>query len=112
MKRPPRRRAGVASHPPRGAALRSYPFEAAFRVADAIGIRAEVCFGVDEIWATKAPRTMAREATTNRSFQPVALETLKRIDLRVWVVMTFSVFRQGFESLSLEWRARPGRCDS
>ena len=55
---------------------------------------------IEEIWATKAPRTMAREATTNRSFQPVAFETLKLIVFWVWVVMAFSVPRRGFESLS------------
>jgi hypothetical protein len=45
--------------------------------------------GVEEIWATKAPRTMARQLTTKASFQLVDFETLKEI-FRVWVVMAFS----------------------
>ena len=47
-----------------------YPFDVAFRGADAMGCGAEESFGLDEIWATKAPRTMARKLTTKRSFQP------------------------------------------
>ena len=46
--------------------------------------------GVDEIWATNAPRTMARQLTTKASLQLVDFETLKEIVFRVWVVMAFS----------------------
>jgi hypothetical protein len=78
----------------------------------AIGSEPEECFGVEEIWATKAPRTMAREAITKRSFQPWDFETLKWIEFRVWVVMAFSVPRRGFENLLCEWRQGPGKCDA
>jgi len=46
--------------------------------------------GVDEIWATNAPRTMARQLTTKASLQLVDFETLKEIVFWVWVVMAFS----------------------
>jgi hypothetical protein len=46
--------------------------------------------GVEEIWATKAPRTMARQLTTKASRQLVDFETLKEMVFRVWVVMAFS----------------------
>jgi hypothetical protein len=41
-----------------------------------MGCEAEDCLGLDEIWATKEPRTMARKLTTKRSFQP-CFETWK-----------------------------------
>jgi hypothetical protein len=58
--------------------------------ADAIGGAVREWLGAVEIWATKAPRTMARQETTKASFQPVDLETLKWIVFWVWVVMAFS----------------------
>jgi len=67
---------------------------------------------VEEIWATKAPRTMARQLTTKASRQPVDFETLKRIVFWVWVVMALSGSALGFESLSYEWRQGRERCDS
>ena len=53
--------------------------------------------GVEEICATKAPRTMARQLTTKASFHPWDFETLKLIVFRVWVVMALSVPRSGLE---------------
>ena len=52
-----------------------YPFPAATSETDAIGTEPRECVGVEEIWATKAPRTMARQETTKASFQPCDFDT-------------------------------------
>ena len=51
------------------------PFAAATSEIDAIGTEPRECVGVEEIWATKAPRTMARQETTKASFQPCDFDT-------------------------------------
>jgi hypothetical protein len=49
--------------------------------------------------------------TTNRSFQPRPLPTLRFREFLVWVVMAFSGSAQGVESLSAEWRRPREKCD-
>jgi hypothetical protein len=63
--------------------------------AEVIGSDPGACFGADEIWATKAPRTTTRKVTTKRSFQPRPLPTVRWRELLAWVVMASSVRRQG-----------------
>jgi hypothetical protein len=61
---------------------------------DAIGTAPEEYFGVEEICATKAPRTTTRKLTTKRSFQPCFV-TLNCRGFWFGVVMALSVPRSG-----------------